>query len=586
MSIWTLVVLVLATCAAGAAVGWFVPERRCPLVVAWAGSLAALALLVASVEVLVSGAPAQVALWTVRPLGVLMLALDPLAAFFLLVSAVVFVATSVFSAGYLGHYLGRYSLRAFATWYLLLFASIVLVIVAADAFTFLLAWEAMSIVSYLLADFDHRRAGTSRAAFIMLAMGEAGFMAVTVACVFVGVHAGSLMFTDFRTASAALGPLARWLVFLLTFFGFGVKAGLVPVNTWLPRAHPAAPANVSAVLSAVILNLGLYGILRFDGDLVHIDAVGPGVVVLIIGAVSALVGILYATTENDLKAMLAHSSIENMGIVTAGLGAGWIFAAGGHAAAAAIAFVAAFYHVANHSAYKALLFLGAGVVDVRAGTRDLNRLGGLVRVLPWTSAAFLVGALGIAALPPFNGFVSEWLTLQTMLRSAELGVTWVKVVFALCGAILALTAALAVTCFVKAFAMGFLGMSRSPAAAAAHEPGRSGLVPLAFLALVCVLLGALPTYVVPALDSVTSAYAGASATDALVPPFFGTAAGHARLPASFAAEFRDLGAQLGGGIAPGRGLIVLHRGGEPNPVVFAMSTSYMVTVLIALLVAT
>jgi hydrogenase-4 component B len=334
----------------------------------------------------------------------------------------------------------------------------------------------------------------------------------------------------------------------------------------------------------VILNLGLYGILRLNLDILRIDTIDAGLVVLIIGTASALVGILYATTENDLKTMLAHSSIENIGIVTAGLGAGFIFAVYERPALASIAFVTAFYHMANHSVYKALLFLGAGTVDARVGTRDLNRLGGLIRTMPWTGGAFLVGALAISGLPPFNGFVSEWLTLQTMLRSSELPATLVKIIFALCGAGLALTAALAVTCFVKAFAMGFLGMSRSDEAAQAVEARRSSLVPMALLAVVCLLLGVLPTYVIPALDEAVAPLAGASATDALVPPFFAASPEHESLPPAFAAEFHELGAQVGQEVVPGRGLVVMHRGGEANPVVFAMSTSYMAVALIVLLV--
>jgi len=373
---------------------------------------------------------------------------------------------------------------------------------------------------------------------------------------------------------------------LLTFFGFGVKAGLVLVNTWLPRAHPAAPANVSAILSGTILNLGLYGIVRMNLDLVPVTLIGAGVIVLIVGTISALVGILYATTENDLKAMLAHSSIENIGIVTAGLGAGLIFTAYGRPAIAGIAFIAAFYHMINHSVYKSLLFLGAGTVDERAGTRDLNKLGGLMRAMPWTAGAFLVGALAISALPPFSGFVSEWLTLQTMLRSAELPSTLVKLVFVLCGAGLALTAALAVTCFVKAFAMGFLGMSRSEQAAQAVEAEASSILPMVLLAALCLLLGVLPTYVIPSLNRELQPWINADAADALVPPFFASNPAHETLPPAFAGEFHDLGAQVGQSVLPGRGLVVMHRGGTENPVVFAMSTSYTFVVLIVLLALT
>jgi hydrogenase-4 component B len=580
-----LLALVFALCGAGALAGFVVPDRRNPALLAWVGALAALALLWVSGNVLRSGAVLQGELWTIYPLGTLTVSLDRVSALFLFVAAVVVLASSIFSASYLERYLGHYSLKTFTAWYLLLFASIVLILIAADALLFLLAWEAMSITSYLLVNFEHERDESSRAGYLMLAMGEAGFVAVAVTFLFLAAKAGSLEFSALKTAGAGLGPTARWLVFLLTFFGFGVKAGLVPVNTWLPRAHPAAPANVSAILSGVILNLGLYGIVRLNLDIVPVNIVGAGVVVLVVGTISALVGILYATTENDLKAMLAHSSIENIGIVTAGLGAGLVFTAYGRPMLAGIAFIAAFYHMINHSVYKALLFLGAGTVDDRAGTRDLNRLGGLIRAMPWTAGAVLVGTLAISAMPPFNGFVSEWLTLQTMLRSAELPSTPVKIVFALCGAGLALTVALAVTCFVKMFAMGFLGMARSEEAAKAVEARSSSIVPMGFLAVLCLLLGVLPTYVIPALNIELQPWTNAS-TDALVPPFFASNPEHGSLPAGFAAEFHDLGAQVGQDILPGRGLVVLHRGGEENPVVFAMSTSYMLLALTVLLLLT
>ncbi len=309
-------------------------------------------------------------------------------------------------------------------------------------------------------------------------------------------------------------------IFLLSFFGFAVKAGLVPVNSWLPLAHPVAPTNISALLSAVIVNLGIYGIVRVNLDLAPTIGAAPGIVVLVIGSLSALIGILYATIQGEMKRLLAHSTIENMGIVTAGIGAAMVFVATGHQVVGAIALIAAFYHLANHSVYKALLFLGTGAVEAGTGTRDLDLLGGIVRRMPWTSAFFLVGVLSIAAMPPFNGFVSEWLTLQTVLRSAELASTPIKIVFAVCGALLALTAGLAVTCFVKVFAMGFLGLSRSPGAAAATEAGPGTRTPLAILAALCIVLGILPTYVIPAIDRAVAPLAHASATAALVPPFF------------------------------------------------------------------
>ena len=575
--------LFFAVCGAGIVLGTIVPERRVPVVLAWIGSLAALLALWASGPVLASGDEFRHSLWSIPSVGTLTVLLDRVSAFFLFIAAVVVLASSVFSAAYMKRYAGHYSLAAFNGWYLVLCASIVWILIEGDVFGFLLAWEAMSISSYMLVNFEHEREGTRQAGYLMLAMGEAGFIAVAIVFLLLAVRAGSWQFSELKAAAIGLGPVSRWIVFLLTFFGFGVKAGLVPVNAWLPRAHPAAPANVSAILSGVILNLGLYGIIRVNFQLVPVSSVSVGLVMLLTGTVSALVGILYATTETDLKGVLAHSSIENIGIVTLGLGAGVIFAALGRPLLSGMALIAAFYHMLNHSFYKALLFLGAGSVDEHTGTRDLDRLGGLMRVMPWTAGAFLVGALAISAVPPFNGFVSEWLMLQTLLRGVEIPSTVLRLVFALCGALLALTAALAVTCFVKAFAMGFLGLPRSESAAKAVEARSSAIAPMGLLALLCLMLGVLPTYVIPALNYELQPLISPGSADTLVQPFFTANAENGQLPAAFLQDFHNLGAQSGKGLLPGRGLVVLLRGLEANPVVFAMSPSYSFVALALLL---
>ena len=384
-------------------------------------------------------------------------------------AALVFLPVSIFSGTYLTKYLAHHDLRYFSVLYHALFASIVLVLIAGDVISFLVAWELMSIASYLLVNFEFERAESSRAGYVMLAMSEGGTIAVAIAFIMIAGATGGLGFSELRSVAPTVTDALRWAIFLLSFFGFAVKAGLVPFNSWLPLAHPVAPTNVSALLSAVIVNLGIYGIVRVNLDLAPATGAAPGLIVLVIGSLSALIGILYATIQGEMKRLLAHSTIENMGIIAAGIGAAMVFVATGHRVVAAIALIAALYHLANHSVYKALLFVGTGAVEAGTGTRDLDRLGGIIRGMPWTSAFFLVGVLSIAALPPFNGFVSEWLTLQTILRSAVLSSTVIKIIFAICGALLALTAGLAVTCFVKVFAMGFLGMARSQAAAEARE---------------------------------------------------------------------------------------------------------------------
>jgi len=576
-------VLFLSLCGIGVILSALLPERKNPLILAWVTSLAAIMILLASGKVLLSDQVWQTELWMLPFLGRLVLKMDHLSALFIFVTGLVFFPVSIFSAGYMPKYVGHYNLKTFSVFYHLLFGTTVLVLVSGDIFSFLLAWEATSIFCYLLVNFEHESEETTRSGFLMLAMSEAGTLVAALAFLILANASSSIDFASLKSASIHLGVLARWWVFLLSFFGFGVKAGLVPSNTWLPRAHPIATGNVSALLSGIILNLGIYGIVRLNVDLLPANQLGQGLIVLIVGSVSALVGILYATTENDMKKMLAHSSIENMGIVTAGLGAGFVFMASEHPVLAGIAFITAFYHLTNHSLYKSLLFLGAGAIDSSVGNRNMDRLGGLIRQMPWTAFFFLAGTLSIVALPPFNGFVSEWLTLQTMLQSSALSSAAVKIVFALCGAGLALTAALAVTCFVKAFSMSFLGITRSSMARKSREISRSMLIPMAILAIFCLLLGVLPTYTIPILDKTVSSLVQESVIDELVPPFFTLSKGDGKFGEAFVSEFHDLGAQTGKDFLPGRGLVVLHRGSEKNPVIFAMSSSYTLVMLLLLL---
>lgn len=576
-----LLLFFFALCCAGIVLAVVLPQRRTSFALALIASLSAAVIVCLSFIVLLSGRGFQCSLWAIPELGTLSISIDRLSALFVVSAGVVFLAASVFSNAYMQRYLGHYSLRSFSILYYGLFLSVVLVLITGDVLAFLIAWEAMAILSYLLVNYEHESEKNTYAGWLMLALSEMGTMAAISALLLLANHAHSMSFASFRGASAGFGNGMRWAIFLLSFFGFGVKAGLVPFSLWLPRAHPAATANVSAVLSGVILNLGLYGIVRVNLDFLPISTPGPALMVLIVGTVSALIGILYATVENDLKTMLAHSSIENMGIITAALGAGFVFAVFGHTAIASIAFVAALYHMTNHSLYKGLLFLGAGTIDMRVGCRNMDKLGGLMKVMPRTALFLLVGALAISALPPFNGFVSEWLILQSLLRSVELHSIAIGTVFAFCAAALALTAGLVITCFAKAFSMTFLGIPRSLQVNEASEATPSMTIPMGILAALCVVLGIAPTWVIPALDRTLAPYALSGAAQALVPPFF--VPGTPGLPPPFVEDFHNLGAQVGKGIVPVSGLVVLHRGGVRNPVVFAMSTAYMLIVLILLL---
>lgn len=574
-------------CAAGLILSALLSNRMAAFVVAWQGTLASLFLMLAGVARLIGGRDFDSPLWMLNGWGSLSLHVDALSAIFLFTAGLVYLSCSLFVPDFLVHYFReRYPARRYGILHFTLMASVAIVLIAGDALTFLLAWECMSILCYLLVNYEEAQQRDTGAGYVMLAMSEAGFLAIVVAFLILGSGAADSSFVSLRAAGSHLSAVASAGVFVLGFGGFGVKAGLVPVNFWLPRCYTASPPVFIPVLAGVTLNLGLYGIIRLNGDLSPGlspgGGIGPGLAVLIVGSLTAIIGILYATTENDLKTMLAHSSIENAGIVVAGVGAFLVFRSSGNPVPAAIALTASLYHMANHSVYKALLYQAAGHVEATTGTRDMDRLGGLIRTVPALSAVFLVGCLAIAGIPPFNGFVSEWLTLQTFLRSAVLPSAIIRIVFALCGALLALTAALAVTCFVKTFAMSFLGIRRGTWKVRKTLPPRRWRLSLAILALACFLLGVLPTYVIPALDRAVEPLAGSSATASLVPPFFTATKENQQLPQAFLQDFHNLGAQTGAGALPGRGLVILVRGGEQNPVVFAMSPSYSIVALVLL----
>lgn len=588
MAAWTggALLLFFVFCAAGIVLSAFVSNKHAASIIAWNGTICSILLMLAGAARL-AGRDFDLALWKPNGFGPLSLRVDGLSAVFLFTVGLVYLSCCSFAPDYLLHrFRNRYPAGRYAVLHFALMASVVLILTAGDTLLFLLSWECMSILCYLLVNYEQKQQTDSGAGFIMLAMSEAGFLAVVIAFLIVGSGASDLSFSALHVSAGHLSGAALWGVFLLGFLGFGVKAGLVPVNFWLPRSYTVSPTAFIPVLAGITLNLGFYGIFRLNGDLVPGHGIGTGLFALVTGSITALVGILYATTENDLKTMLAHSSIENAGVIVAGFGAFLVFRNSGNAIPAAIALTAALYHVVNHSVYKTLLFQGAGHIEAATGTRDMDALGGLIRILPALSVVFLVGCLAISAIPPFNGFMSEWLILQTFLRSALLPSALVKVVFALSGAILALTAALAVTCFVKTYAMSFLGIRRGSWKPDRRWLARKSRFSLTFLAVVCLLLGILPTYVIPILSRAVEPLAGASATASLVPPFFTATESNQQLPAAFLHDFHNLGAQTGAGVIPGRGLVVLLRGSEQNPVVFAMSTAYSLAALAVFLLIT
>jgi hydrogenase-4 component B len=424
--------------------------------------------------------------------------LDALAGFFLVVVNLGGASASLYGLGYGHHEPAPHRVLPFFPAFL---AGMNLVVLADDAFSWLLCWEFMSLASWALVMAHHRKPGNARAGYVYLVMASFGTLALLLAFGLLAGPAGDYGFAAIRAAPHT--PYVATLVLVLMLLGAGSKAGLVPLHVWLPLAHPAAPSHVSALMSGVMTKVAIYGFIRVVFDLLGQPAWPASAVVLFLGGITAVLGILYAMMERDLKRLLAYSTIENVGVIFASLGLALAFQANGLKLAAALAFTAALFHVLNHSLFKSLLFYGAGAVLDATGERDMDRLGGLIHRMPLTSFAVLVGCVAISALPPFNGFVSEWLMFQAVLQSPELPQWALKIMVPAVGALLALAAALAAACFVKAFGVTFLGRPRSPAAEAAAEVDRTSLAAMFILAALCLLAGILPGPVIDALSPVT-----------------------------------------------------------------------------------
>jgi hydrogenase-4 component B len=432
-------------------------------------------------------------------------AVDGLAAWFLLVLSVVGAPIAVYSLGYIAHPPYHQRSTFIGAAFNVLLGSVELVFVAADAITFLFAWELMTLASAALVTTDHEAGASRRAAYLYLVMSHVGTGCLIAGFLTLASMAGSVSFSMLLSAHAAPPPLIRDGLFALFFLGFGIKAGIIPLHVWLPEAHPAAPTSISALMSGVMIKTGIYGLIRVCAFGLGVPRLSWGVFVVTMGGVSAVLGVLYALMQHDLKRLLAYHSIENIGIILLGLGTGMMALAYGHTELAWIGIAASLYHVMNHGVFKALLFLGAGDVVMTTGTRQIEQFGGLLRRMPWTGALFLIGAMAISGLPPLNGFASEWLTFQGFLYGFR-GSTepLVHFLFPVGGALLALTTALAAACFVKAFGITFLALPRSRAAAEAREAPAVMLVPQAFLAVLCVGLGLFPGMVLRVLDGVVA----------------------------------------------------------------------------------
>ncbi|HEY8518256.1 MAG TPA: proton-conducting transporter membrane subunit [Candidatus Binatia bacterium] len=473
--------------------------------VAAAGAVAGCVVgLVLAVRVLLGAELAPLALpWDV-PYGTLALALDPLSALFLLPLFVVGALAAVYGRDYLTAFRGRKRLAVPSVALNVLLASMALVVAARGVVLFLVAWEVMTLASWVLVAFEHEAADVRRAGWVYLIAGHAGVACLLLLFLLLGREAGSFDFAAFVAASFSADTAT--LLFALAALGFGLKAGFVPLHVWLPEAHAAAPSHVSALMSGVLVKLGLYGFLRVLTFLP--PAPWWGSLLIVLGTLGALVGISLALYQRDLKRVLAYSTIENVGIVVLGIGVGYWAAVRGDAHLAALAVAGGLLHLWSHALMKSLLFFAAGGVLHATGTKDLERLGGLMKVMPYTGAAMLLGAVAAAALPPLNGFVGEWLIYLALLGSGQAphGVTPLLMI-----AVLALVGALAAACFVRLVGVTLLGAPRSAAAQRAHEGSTWLVVPTWLLALTCVAIALVPGRVVELLAPGAAQLLGSSA---------------------------------------------------------------------------
>jgi hydrogenase-4 component B len=476
-------------------------------ILVYGGSLVvAGAALVLALVSLFGGAPTET---LVLPVGLPWIGahfrLDALSSFFLAVVNIGGAMASLYALGYGRHEKAPMRVLPF---YPLFLAGMNLVVLADDAFTFLFTWEFMSLSSWALVMAHDQVKENVRAGYVYLVMASFGTLALLLAFGLLAGPEGAYAFDAIRESHPASGLAA--LVLVLVLIGTGSKAGLVPLHAWLPLAHPAAPSHISGLLSGVMTKVAVYAFVRIVFDLVGNPEWWWSMLVLAVGGATAVMGVLYALMQHDLKRLLAYHTVENIGIIFIGLGLALAFQTYGLPSAAALAFTAALLHVLNHSFFKNLLFLGAGAVLGATGQRDMEHLGGLIHPMPLTAFIFLVGCVAISALPPLNGFVSEWLTFQAILLSPELPAWGLKFLVPAVGALLALSAALAAACFVKAFGVTFLGRPRSEAAKHAHETDRFSLSAMFTLAALCLIAGILPGFFIDALGPVAKTMVGDS----------------------------------------------------------------------------
>jgi formate hydrogenlyase subunit 3/multisubunit Na+/H+ antiporter MnhD subunit len=450
-----------------------------------ASLIGAALLFVFSAAVLWSGVPEQFSLFSIASSLYFDFVIDRLAAFFIITITIVAFAAAIYSFGYIEHYPQRQRRNFLAGIMGLFVLSMILVVASKNLLSFLFFWELMAASSFLLVSFDNEKKETRKASLYYLVMTQLSMVFLLAAVCIIYSQTGSF---DIQQASFA-SPLLLSLTFLFAFLAFGIKAGVVPFHKWLPYAHPAAPSNISALMSGLMIKVAIYGLVRFLLTILPPGAMWWGILILAVGTLSAILGVIYALKEHDIKRLLAYHSIENIGIILMGIGLYVIFMAAGFQQVALLALASALFHTLNHALFKSLLFLTAGSIANATKTMNIEKMGGLIARMPVTATLFLIGAISISALPPFNGFVSELMLFQAFFQAHLLTSPLMQIFLVAAFSIFALTSALAAACFVKAFSIIFLAVPRSKEAEEATEAPRSMLIGPAVLAVLCILLG-------------------------------------------------------------------------------------------------
>jgi hydrogenase-4 component B len=430
------------------------------------------------------------------------LKLDPLSGFFLFIVGAIVLCAAIYSPAYMRSY-EKHQQRSIVrmTFFTGLFiAGMYLVLLANDIFSFVCSWELMSLASYFLVAYHHEHAANRSAAFLYLLMAHISGLLLLLCYGILAKFSTDYSFSAMHLSH--LPPFWANVAFILGLLGFGMKAGVVPLHIWLPRAHPVAPSHISALMSGAMLKVAVYGLLRLCFYLLEKVYWQWGFLILFIGVISALLGILYALMQHDLKKLLAYSSVENIGIIFIAIGLAVIFLSTGHPILAALGLIAALYQCLNHALFKSLLFFGAGAILQNSHEHDLEKMGGLIHKMPYVGYCFLIGCISISALPPLNGFISEWLTFQTALQASVLTGTTLKIIIPIAAAVLALTGALAATCFVKVFGIAFLGQPRSRHVRRACDAALGMRIAMSISVVLCILLGIFPAFIIKVINCI------------------------------------------------------------------------------------